>query len=68
MKKATATSHGKRRLEASDGPDKGGLTTCEGDAFMSGKLRASFERIIIMPSEDKHRETMDLEHLCGLRE
>jgi hypothetical protein len=24
MKKATATSHGKRRLEACNGPDKGG--------------------------------------------
>jgi hypothetical protein len=52
MKKATATSHGKRRLEASDGPDKGGLTTCEADEFMSGKLEASFVRIIIMASED----------------
>src|ERR1700674_4156194 len=46
MKKATATSHGKRRLEAGDGPDKGGLTTCGADEFMSGKLRASFVRII----------------------
>jgi hypothetical protein len=37
MKKATATSHGKRRLEAGDGPDKGELTTCEADEIMYGR-------------------------------
>jgi hypothetical protein len=40
MKKATATSHGRRRLETGDGSDKGGRTTCEDHEFMSGKLRA----------------------------
>jgi hypothetical protein len=58
MKKATATSHGKRRLEACDGPGKGERTTCEADEFISGKLRASFVRIIIIASEDNHRETI----------